>query len=545
LELETMIKRVLIAADRADESGVVSNETTYRRKVKSPLNPHFSDGLRFIVWPYVFALAVITNGIAGCAYNPHRINDSLEASPRQEKPWNPPKQVVEKQEVFMVKATEAEKKASQIPQEYLDNIQKLGLSDIIDIALLNSKQTRQAWAQARSAAAVLGSERGRYLPDINADASGIQQRNAAGGQGITVSSRTYSANASLSWLIFDFGGRKASVEATREALYAADWNHNAAIQNVILQVQQAYYDYFATKGLFDAQQASVKEAQINLNAAEDRHKSGVATIADVLQARTALSQSTLALETLHGRIMTARGVLATAMGLPANTSYDIDLPVDSPPTERTKKTVDEYLELALRERPDLAAARAQALEAAARVRAVRAQGYPSISFNGSLGKLYFDSSPRAVSTNSAIIGLSAPLFTGFSHQYDILAARAQQEAALANAQNVRDLVTLQVWTSYYNFETTDQLVSTSNDLMESAAQNHEVAVGRYKTGVGSILDLLTAQASLESARAQQIQARSSWWVALAQLAHDTGTLEATPSPDKGSVEKNDNKGEKK
>ena len=200
---------------------------------------------------------------------------------------------------------------------------------------------------------------------------------------------------------------------------------------------------------------------------------------------------------------------------------------------------------ALRERPDLAAARAQALEAAAKVRAVRAQSYPSISLNGSIGKLYFDNSPKTISTNSAIIGLSVPLFTGFSHQYDILAAHAQQDAAYANAQNVRDLVTLQVWTSYYNFETTDQLVSTSNDLMESATQNHEVAVGRYKAGVGSILDLLTAQAALESARAQQIQARSSWWVALAQLAHDTGTLEASPPSGKGSLQKTDNKGEKK
>jgi outer membrane protein len=492
------------------------------------------------------ALVLVSAAITGgCAYNPHRMNKSPEASPHQETPWNPPAQVIEKQEVFMAKALEAEKKSSRIPPEHLGNLQKLGLSDIIDIALLNSKETRQAWAQARAAAAVYGSERGSYLPNINASASGSQQRNAVGGQEMTSSLRTYSANASLNWLIFDFGGRKASVEATREALYAADWNHNAAIQNVILQVQQAYYDYFTTKGLLDAQQASVKEAMTNLNAAEDRHKSGVATIADVLQARTALSQSTLALETLQGRIMTTRGVLATAMGLPANTSYDIDLPVGAPPVERTKKTIDEYLETALRERPDLAAAKAQALEAAARVRAVQAQGYPSVSLNGSVGKIIFDNSSKAIGTNSAVIGLSVPLFTGFSHQYDVLAARAQLDAAYANAQNTRDIVTLQVWTSYYNFVTTDKLVLTIEDLLSSTVQNHDVAVGRYKAGVGSILDLLTAQASLENARAQQIQARSQWWVALAQLAHDTGTLEASPHAVKGNIQNKDDKGEKK
>ena len=100
-------------------------------------------------------------------------------------------------------------------------------------------------------------------------------------------------------------------------------------------------------------------------------------------------------------------------------------------------------------------------------------------------------------------------------------------AAYANAQNVKDLVTLQVWTSYYGLETADKTVAASDDLLASATENHNVALGRYTSGVGSILDLLTAQAALESARAQQIQARAGWWMAAAQLARDMGTLEIT------------------
>jgi len=51
-----------------------------------------------------------------------------------------------------------------------------------------------------------------------------------------------------------------------------------------------------------------------------------------------------------------------------------------------------------------------------------------------------------------------------------------------------------------------------------------VALGRYRAGAGSLLDLLTAEAALADARAQSIQARFSWYVALGQLAHDTGIL---------------------
>jgi outer membrane protein TolC len=67
-------------------------------------------------------------------------------------------------------------------------------------------------------------------------------------------------------------------------------------------------------------------------------------------------------------------------------------------------------------------------------------------------------------------------------------------------------------------------VRTIRDLLASATQSEQVALGRYKAGAGSLLDLLTAQAALANARAQAIQARFSWYVALARLAHDVGIL---------------------
>jgi outer membrane protein TolC len=58
----------------------------------------------------------------------------------------------------------------------------------------------------------------------------------------------------------------------------------------------------------------------------------------------------------------------------------------------------------------------------------------------------------------------------------------------------------------------------------SARQSEEVASGRYKEGVGSILDLLSAQRTLAVARAEQVNARLSWFITLTQLAHDVGVL---------------------
>ena len=56
------------------------------------------------------------------------------------------------------------------------------------------------------------------------------------------------------------------------------------------------------------------------------------------------------------------------------------------------------------------------------------------------------------------------------------------------------------------------------------AMSANVAAERYRAGVGNIIDLLTAEAALETARAQEVQARADWFVSVAQLAHDTGSL---------------------
>ena len=117
-----------------------------------------------------------------------------------------------------------------------------------------------------------------------------------------------------------------------------------------------------------------------------------------------------------------------------------------------------------------------------------------------------------------------PLFTGFRAQYDVRAAQAGVDIAHEEARTLQQQIDLQVWNSYYGLSTASQRVRTSRDFLASAEQAADVAQNRYRNGVGSILDVLTAEAALESARAQEIQARADWFVAVAQLAHDTGAL---------------------
>jgi outer membrane protein TolC len=123
------------------------------------------------------------------------------------------------------------------------------------------------------------------------------------------------------------------------------------------------------------------------------------------------------------------------------------------------------------------------------------------------------------------VGLSIPIFSGFSRQYDVRAAEFQAEAAAARSETIRQQVVFQVFSAYYALQTSTRRVRTSEVLLASAEQSSEAALARYKGGVGSILDLLAAQSALASARAQRVDARLAWSVSLAQLAHDAGVLD--------------------
>src|SRR2546421_496477 len=228
-------------------------------------------------------------------------------------------------------------------------ISQLRLADVIDIALRNNTATSAAWADARAAAATYGAAKGQYYPTLSVTGvvTTIHRTVASAGQQ-AVKQQFYGPTLAASWLLFDFGGRSGSVGAARAALLAADWTHNASLQSVVLAVEQAYFLYLGTKALLDAQQTTLKEAQTNLEAAEQRHRVGLATIADVLQARTALSQARLALQATEGDLQTTRGGLALSMGLPANIPYDIAVVPDTTLPLGVVEGVDTLITQALR-----------------------------------------------------------------------------------------------------------------------------------------------------------------------------------------------------
>lgn len=403
----------------------------------------------------------------------------------------------------------------------------LSLIELTDIALRNNPQTRAAWAAARASAAGVGLAKAAYLPQIDGQAS-ISENKVATTAGIAIPLQTrYGASISLTYLLLDFGARAGQLHAAKYNLLAANLAQNQTIQDVILQVEQAYYQALGFFALQNASRDNLRSAQSNLEAAQARLKAGLAPIGDVYQAETAVAQAKLALQRAEGQRAASQGQLASALGLPVDTPLHLQNWSSAPPP-----ALDKSPETLLREarslRPSLLAAEAKARAAQSQIAIAASQGRPSLSLTAGTG---FTRIVGRADIPQYNIGLSLriPIFTGFRTAYGVRQARAQAEQAEAQRDQTAQSVALDVWQAYFNQKTAMETLSSSNALLRSATQAADAARARYRAGLGTILETLSTQAAEASARVQAIQAQLDWYASLAALGHAVGTLISNPT----------------
>jgi len=101
----------------------------------------------------------------------------------------------------------------------------LSLRRAVDLALCRNPSTRSAWAAAQQEGAALGSADSAYLPSITA--TGSRSRTYDGvhtdvtGAIESNSQNSRDAALTLSWTLYDFGGREAKLSSARHSLDAA------------------------------------------------------------------------------------------------------------------------------------------------------------------------------------------------------------------------------------------------------------------------------------------------------------------------------------
>src|SRR5580704_18154584 len=207
----------------------------------------------------------------------------------------------------------------------VDQSQTYSLAELIDLAQAHNPATRAAWERARSQAAALGITRSELYPTLAAAAiSQTENTQAFFGDrfhGQTIQS--FQLALDLNYTVFDFGARSGRIDAARARLLSANFEFNDTHRSVIDEVEQAYYRLLNSIGQEDSEQASLANAKAVEQAAQERLTNGLATLPDVLEARSATAQAEYDLQAVAGTEEIARGDLATALGTSATVAIRV------------------------------------------------------------------------------------------------------------------------------------------------------------------------------------------------------------------------------
>jgi outer membrane protein len=483
------------------------------------------------------AIAVVAPlAFVGCS----NYADQPELNPRRwapaavEREWSPPPDVKP-----LVASPAAAAMSDNFPAP--DKARRLALSQLIDLALHRNPSTRSAWQSAEAAAAEAGKARAPFYPVISTQSENGYQRlvDLVPKHWGTLKTWQSRNQVSLDYDLLDFGRRDAAASSALNQVIAANLLFNRAVQQVVFDVERSYYELDAAEAGVDAAQATLKLATTDRTNAERRQQHGLATEPAVLLARQREAQAGYDLENARLAVSLAQADLAVAMGVRAGEAPEVERLGNQPLPSSLSADVDQLIDSAVRERPDLAAKVSIVRARQAGVALARSQLYPTLSFTSFYGEQAFTyrlSNPETPTFTAmapeygAGVTLKWDVFTGFSRVNSIREAEAQREAARADLTSAELDVAANVWRAYYSYLTARRKYDYAEALLAASESSYKSNFKSYGLGLANIIDLLSAERELAAARFTIIQSKAELLISAAAVSFATGAiaLEAKP-----------------
>ena len=418
---------------------------------------------------------------------------------------------------------------------------QLSLSQAVRLALCRNAEVRGAWSAIAQQAAALGQARSAYLPQISAGANRYRSRLRYPGTAAPDSSlRVSSQNIGLSWLLFDFGAREARNEAANLQLQAALASRNAIIHNALREVAQTYFDAQIAWSRRQAQEELLPLAERTLQTTRRRQSRGASSGNDTLHAESALARIQLERSRAEGDYRKALSSLTQTLGLPAHTRYRLAplIALPEPAAGKTgrqilQKALDDWLAEAAERHPAIRSAQAQWQAARANVRAVRAEGLPTISAGYNF---YRNGRPNTAldtlqSRESVLsISLTLPLFDGFNTTYKVRGAQALAEQKKTEYEAARQQVLREIAQTHAETQAALDNLDAARRLFLTAQAAAQSTQRQYEGGAADILRLNQSLQDLQQALLERTRAEAEWLAARMKLWAIAAATEAVSAP---------------
>jgi outer membrane protein len=399
----------------------------------------------------------------------------------------------------------------------------VSLADAIRMAQQNAPSNVQARGAISTSEAAVKQSYAAFLPSFSLSAS---RRNERGErfdtQGnlvpFTGQPTSYSTGLQSSLQIFDGGRRFFDIRAAKADVNAAEAGEIASRYDVALQVKQQYYNILAARESQSAAEAQIQQAEQQLRASSIRLRAGAATVSDSLRSVVALGNARLAMLSARNNLQLANATLTRLVASPtpvtATASDTVDQRVVIP-------AIDELVPL-VEQAPAIRQADAELASAKASVRSAKTSFLPTVNMNFNRGGSGLDPAfgigdKRYAYNQNLSFSLNFPLFNNLTREVNVARAIVAEDVAEASLRDARYLARQTLVQSLGQMRIAREQVDIQSQSVAAATEDVRVQQRRYELGATTLLDLLTSQAQLDTARNSLIRARYDYRVAKAQL----------------------------
>jgi outer membrane protein len=437
--------------------------------------------------------------------------------------------------VFSGAQARADANTSAAPKPDAGVHTSLSLADALQLALANNLSYQAAAQDVKVAEArVIQAGAGR-VPSLSTGYSFVHTQNAAffnfqapgpGGKLVNKPiffSATYlnNVNATLDYALYSGGAVQAAVGQAAAGLSAAQSDYAAQRATVIRDVTNAYFQLIeAQRGTAIADQ-TVSVAEQNLKTANDGLSAGTLAKADVLRQEVTLANAQVRDIQVKADASLANATLANLLNV--NLGSQIE-PTEELAAATPSYALDDVLADATSRRNELGAARAAVDIADEAVKAARSGTLPAIALQVSdaSSKPNFENVPQP--QLSETLAVTWKLFDGGLTHGKVAEATADVAKAKINYKQLSNGVDLEVRQAYFNYTAAQAQVGANKSAQDAADESLRVSQLRFKSGVGTSLELSDALLADSTARTDYVNAQANLRIALTELQRAAGLL---------------------
>jgi outer membrane protein len=332
----------------------------------------------------------------------------------------------------------------------------------------------------------------------------------------------FNTRVSVSQPLYAGGKIRAGMAAAGYAADAAGADRDRTRQEVVHQVVEAYSGAVLAASHLGVAEEALATAKAHVKLVSDLRETGMVVESDLLEAR--VRQGEIEEQVIEARSMLeiARSGLNLVMGRPLDEKATLPAEIEIPPAPT--ETLEALSAEAVRTRRDLAAMDRRVRAAGEMVRVARSGARPEVGVTGSYEMNKETFIGKDGSNWSVFLGAKFTPFDGGATGARLARARAEQQAAEQVGELMRQSAGLDVRKAWYALEAARQRVDIATAAVAQARSALSIVEDRYKEGMATVVELLSAQTALTASRTREISARRDVLLGRATLDLATGRL---------------------